>query len=193
MGNMKVITNLLLTGVPRVGKTTVIKRVIEGSGLPFCGFYTEEIREGEQRVGFKIITTSGQEGTLAHVRIRSKYVVGRYGVNIEDVKNVAMPVLQRALEEGKIIVIDEIASMELYCPGFAELVIQCLDSLQPLLGALQMKPLPFLKRIREREDVEILNVTPFNRNDLPSVVSNRLWEMWLRWRSSLQQMQCSES
>ncbi|MFA4028217.1 MAG: hypothetical protein GDYSWBUE_000078 [Candidatus Fervidibacterota bacterium] len=190
---MKPITNLLLTGVPRVGKTTVIKRVIERAGLPFGGFYTEEIREGEQRVGFKIITTDGQEGILAHVRIQSRYSVGRYGVNIEDVKNVAMPALQRALDEGKVIVIDEIASMELYCPGFSELVIQCLDSPQPLLGAIQLKPLPFLKRIREREDVEVINVTPFNRNDLPGKVSKRLWEMWLQWRSSLQQMQCSGS
>ncbi|MCS7253934.1 MAG: NTPase [Armatimonadota bacterium] len=190
---MRAITNLLLTGVPRVGKTTVIKQVIDGAGLPFGGFYTEEIREGDQRVGFRIITTDGKEGILAHVRIRSRYVVGKYGVNIEDVKSVAMPAIQRALDEGKVIVIDEIASMELYCPGFPELVIQCLDSPQPLLGAIQLKPLPFLKRIREREDVEVINVTPFNRNELPSIVSKRLWEMWLQWRSSLQQMRCSGS
>ncbi|MFA4044911.1 MAG: hypothetical protein HZRFUVUK_001712 [Candidatus Fervidibacterota bacterium] len=193
MNEMGSVTNLLLTGIPRVGKTTIVKRVIETCELPFGGFYTEEIREGEERVGFKIVTLDGREGILAHVRIRSKHFVGRYGVNIEDVKNVAMPALQKALKEGKVIVIDEIASMELRCPGFAELVVQCLDSKQPLLGVIQAKPLPFLKSIKERKDVELINVTPFNRNELPELISERLREMWLRWRSSLQQTQCSAS
>ncbi|HID05680.1 MAG TPA: AAA family ATPase, partial [Armatimonadetes bacterium] len=119
---MATITNILLTGLPRVGKTTVIQRVVESTDLPFGGFYTQEVREGGLRVGFKIITLDGEEGILAHIRTRSRYRVGRYGVNIEDMQNVAMPAVERALSEGKVIVIDEIARMELYCPGFDELV-----------------------------------------------------------------------
>ena len=37
--------NILLTGRPGCGKTTLIKRVVEELALPAGGFYTEEIRQ----------------------------------------------------------------------------------------------------------------------------------------------------
>jgi len=41
--------NLLLTGHPGVGKTTIIRSLIEKLKLPAGGFYTEEIREDGMR------------------------------------------------------------------------------------------------------------------------------------------------
>ncbi len=58
------LTNFLVTGKPRIGKTTLIKRVIEN--LPCVGgFYTEEISRLNVRQGFKIVTMDGKEGILA--------------------------------------------------------------------------------------------------------------------------------
>src|SRR6266480_93311 len=50
---------VLLTGRPGCGKTTLIKRVVNELAQPAGGFYTEEIRERGERVGFKIITLDG--------------------------------------------------------------------------------------------------------------------------------------
>ena len=64
--------NILLTGYPRVGKTTIIKKVIarlENTG----GFYTKEISEGKTRKGFKIITLQGKEGILTHRETRKGF------------------------------------------------------------------------------------------------------------------------
>ena len=45
--------NLLLTGVPGVGKTTVIRTVAQPlAGKRLSGFLTEEIREEGWRLGF---------------------------------------------------------------------------------------------------------------------------------------------
>ena len=44
--------NIFLTGAPSSGKTTVIKKVIDKLGTGANGFYTEEERIGEKRVGF---------------------------------------------------------------------------------------------------------------------------------------------
>ena len=73
--------NLLLTGAPGCGKTTVLERVAEHlADLRLAGFLTVEVREHGQRVGFEAIGLGGRRAILAHVRIRSPLAVGRYGV-----------------------------------------------------------------------------------------------------------------
>ena len=71
------IENLLLTGKPGVGKTTLIREVIQ-SLLPegsltrdrvrgegeAGGFFTREIRERGREVGFEIETLSGEKGIV---------------------------------------------------------------------------------------------------------------------------------
>ena len=70
---------LFLTGNPGVGKTTLI-RAIAGRlrGLTCAGFYTEEIRQGGQRTGFRIMTLDGRQATL------------KSHVHVEDVEEVAV-------------------------------------------------------------------------------------------------------
>lgn len=64
--------NLLLTGPPGCGKTTVLERVAEQvRELRLAGFVTRELREQGQRVGFEAIGLGGHRVVLAHVRFRS--------------------------------------------------------------------------------------------------------------------------
>jgi nucleoside-triphosphatase len=59
--------NLLLTGLPGVGKTTVVRKVLNllPPNFKAGGFFTEEVREGGERMGFQIVTTDGQRAWLA--------------------------------------------------------------------------------------------------------------------------------
>ena len=76
--------NLLITGLPGVGKTTLIKKLSEAlKSLHPVGFYTEEIRERGERKGFEIISLEGKKGLLSHKEIRSPYKVGQYKVDIK--------------------------------------------------------------------------------------------------------------
>lgn len=53
-----------------VGKTTLVKKVcdkLEEMNFECQGFYTEEIREDGQRVGFDVVTLDGKRGPLARV------------------------------------------------------------------------------------------------------------------------------
>ena len=74
---------ILLTGRPRVGKTTIIKDVVRKLPGRAGGFYTEEMRERGRRQGFKIVTLDGREGILAHVGIKSRMRVSKYGVTVQ--------------------------------------------------------------------------------------------------------------
>jgi len=58
--------NILLTGPPRCGKSTLIQKLITKIEKPMTGFFTREMREGGRRVGFLIITLDGKQGILAH-------------------------------------------------------------------------------------------------------------------------------
>jgi len=104
--------NILLQGYPGVGKTTVVKKIVAGVESA-GGFYTEEIREGSTRRGFKIITLEGNQGILAYEGRPSPYRVGKYGVNIEVLESVGVESISDSLEDmGKrLIIIDEIGKI----------------------------------------------------------------------------------
>lgn len=165
---------ILLTGRPGVGKTTVIKRVLERMRGRAGGFYTEEIREGGIRKGFRIASLDGVEGILAHVNYKSPYRVGKYGVKVEDLERVGVAALLRALAGCDLIVVDEIARMETFSHQFKRAVLRCLDSDKALLGTIQQRDDPFLNSIRRRPDIQVMEVTVENRSSLPERILNIL-------------------
>jgi len=173
--------NLLLTGPPGCGKTTAIRRTL--ALLPerqIGGFYTEELREAGQRVGFRIVGLGVGEGVLAHVASPSRFRVSRYGVNVDDLERIGVAALQQALEAADLIVADEIGRMEMCSPRFCEMVLRCLDAPVPVLGTLQARRTasarryPFLEAIRARHDVELILVRPETRDGLPEELARRL-------------------
>ena len=166
--------NILLTGKPGIGKTTAIKAIVDQlNPKNAAGFWSKEIRERGNRVGFAIETLSGKVGTLAHIDLNDGPRVSKYRVNLEDINSIVVPELVFARESGRFIIIDEIAAMELYSKQFLEEVRRCLDT-RHVLGTIQERSHPFLNEVRSRRDVELLEMTSSNRNQLPILVLERL-------------------
>ncbi|MDF1539068.1 MAG: nucleoside-triphosphatase [Candidatus Thorarchaeota archaeon] len=162
--------NILLTGKPGIGKSTIIQKVVESIGTGRAsGFWTLELRIGGYRVGFSIQTVDGVVGTLAHVRGTEGPRVGKYVVSVAHIDEVAIPAMQRARNSDCTIIIDEIASMELKSAAFAPEVRKCLDTGR-VLGTLQLRQGEFQDEVRSRPDVRIINVTLENRDVLPTQI-----------------------
>lgn len=166
------IPRYLLTGRPGIGKTTVIVRVAERlEDRAVAGFYTEEIRSGAQRQGFRAATFSGHTATLAHVDIRSRQSVGRYGVDVTTFENLVMPELARPCD---IMLIDEIGKMECYSACFVRAVRELLDGGTAIVATVAAKGAGFIAEVKGRTDVEVFQVTISNRDELPRLLAERL-------------------
>lgn len=167
--------NILLTGTPGCGKTTVVRRVVERlSGRRLAGFYTEEVRHGGKRVAFEAVGLGGDRIVLAHVHIASKHHVGRYGVDLEWFESLARRELRKPFEEVDLFVIDEIGRMECLSEIFVELATRVLDGPVPVLATVAAKGSGFIERAKKRSDVQVTVVTAENRDSLPVILADRL-------------------
>ena len=169
--------NVLLTGQPGTGKTTIIKNVLAYIKTPAGGFYTQEIRQGGVRVGFEIVTLKGEKAPLAHANVKSPYKVGNYGVIAENIDRVAVASLKDALKENNLIVIDEIGKMELFSEEFKKTVISCLDSDNIVLGTVTEAKLSFAEEVSKRDDVHLIYLSAKNRNQVAEDLNEAIWEL----------------
>jgi nucleoside-triphosphatase len=168
---------ILLTGRPGCGKTTLIKRVVNNLPQSAGGFYTEEIRDGGTRAGFKIVTLDGREVVFAHVDFKTPEHVGKYGLDLSALERIGIDAVRQAIQARRLVVIDEIGPMEIRSPIFREAVNEALDSKVPLLATIFARPLPFTEAIKSRPDVKLIDVRLDNRERLVSELSNRIREL----------------
>jgi len=159
--------NILIKGKPGSGKTTLIMKVINAlKNKTAGGFYTQEMRRGGKRLGFVAKTLDGREQTLAHVEIKSKLRVGKYGVDINTIDKLIVDSIERAIQDKDIIIIDEIGKMEMFSENFKSAVKKALDSQKKVLATIPVYSNAFLESITARKDVEIFNLNVDNRDVL---------------------------
>lgn len=156
----------LLTGSPGTGKTTVIRQAIAGSEAKAGGFYTEEIRSGGTRQGFRLVTLDGHDAILAHVDSRSRYRVSKYGVDVQNLDSIGVAAINQAIEISDLIVIDEIGKMELFSPRFREAVLKAIDSGKKVLGTIMLSPNPFADNIKCHPKVKVIQLTRANHDEV---------------------------
>lgn len=163
---------IFLTAKPRTGKSTAI-----GIGLDNClGFYSEEVRLDQDRVGFQIRTISGRCEVFAHVDSESNIRFGRYGVNVELMEEVLIAELRKALADtdNRVVVIDEIGPMQMYSDKLKELLIELADSGKVVIGTIFFNPYQWIDEFKQRSDVELIQLTLENRDELVGKLVSRV-------------------
>lgn len=164
--------NIFLTGAPSSGKTTVIKKIIQRLEYPANGFYTEEEKESGRRIGFLLKTLDGRCGYLAHQNIKSPIKIRRYGVSIENIETIAVPSIKP--KHNAIIILDEIGKMECFSEEFKKTAIEALDATHIVVGTITLGGDDFIRGIKMRDDIEIMEVTIENRDQLSDIILERI-------------------
>ncbi|XP_002521720.2 cancer-related nucleoside-triphosphatase [Ricinus communis] len=178
---------LLVSGPPGVGKTTLIMRVFESlkisyPNLKIQGFYTSEIREGSERVGFEVVTLDGRKAPLASTTISTPEsfrwpTVGKYKVDLASFESLALPELQ-VKEDTDLFIIDEVGKMELYSSSFFPAVLKVLESNIPVLASVPIpkfgRDIPGVARVKNHPGATIFTLSPSNRDVLKEQIYSQL-------------------
>lgn len=121
--------NILITGPPRIGKTTVFQRV------------TDRLTD--------------ERSTLAHVDRTDGPKVGRYRVNVDNVDTMYTAAFQRAFEDADIVIVDEIAPMQTYSEAFPDQVRRILSAELPVLATIKAESTDgIIGEVKQRDDIE---------------------------------------
>jgi nucleoside-triphosphatase len=157
-----------------VGKTTLVRKVAgDLAHRRPVGFYTAEIREEGTRKGFELVSLDGRRGLLSHVDIRGTHRVGKYGVDVEAFDRF-LEDLDWPVSGAGLVVIDEIGKMECFSRRFQAIVRRLLDSDAHMLATIAVRGRGLISEVKQRPDVELLELTAGNRDSLADEIVRRL-------------------
>lgn len=153
--------NILLTGMPGTGKSTLLEEVISMTDKK-KGFIAKEVRIDGERKGFEIVTSYGERKMLSSVDFISEYKVSKYGVDVEGFEDLLGKFFSL---DDEVLYIDEIGRMELFSDKFKMLVRKYLDSDNIFIGTITMNYSDeFIESVKTRQDVRIFEVNEENRH-----------------------------
>lgn len=169
----------LVTGPPRIGKTTVLVRVadeLRTVEFRIGGMISREIRLEGVRVGFEICDCeSGKTGWLAHINQSEGPKIGKYHVNLENLDLIGCRAIHNALAEADVLLIDEIGPMELLSEKFIEAVEKAINSDRCVLATIHYRVNhPFVRRVKSRGNAEIIVVSQENRDRIPRFILDKI-------------------
>ncbi|GAB4314950.1 MAG: NTPase [Methanobacteriaceae archaeon] len=170
--------NILLTGKPGIGKTTVLTQIqnhLQKNNYRIGGVYCPEIRENHQRVGFKIIDLmTNSEGILSHINCKGPRL-GKYKVNLSDLDDIGTSAIYKALDQSDFLLIDEIGPMELLSQNFCQAVLEAFNSPKTVIAVIHKKSRnQFILKLKNRDDVKIFDINKRNRDSIHKDVINQL-------------------
>jgi len=172
--------NILITGLPGAGKTTLIKRLcIVFKEFNPVGFVTDELMEEGNIAGYEVNNLFGDSKIFAHTKLKSKVSVGKYKI---DVKGFDIFLDQTFSREKKtsLSFIDEIGKTACESKKFGKTILTLLDAKKPVIATITDKGIGLISDLKKREDVRIFEVTEQTREsrlkELTMVIRDLLLE-----------------
>lgn len=166
---------IVLTGVPGCGKTTAVMKIVANlGGEKVVGFYTQEIRQNGARKGFRWKRLDGAAGTLAHVDVKGRFRVGKYGVDVSGFEKAVVPILDVERTDAELFILDEIGKMECFSQRFVDAVRRLFASDKSVLATVARKGAGLIREVKDYPGTKLFTLTRENRDETASEISQHL-------------------
>lgn len=168
--------NLFISGDIGVGKSYLLKAVLEEVSASMGGFITEKhyVEKGHNVVMKSLNDLSSFE-TVAYAKETKDIFKAR--VNVDGFDVFGSRLIDYSMRNRTITVMDELGVMERNSEAFKDSIWRALDSDCIVVGVIKNRKNDFLRRIKDREDTRVLFLTGDNGNTIQEEARE-----WLRNR-----------
>lgn len=170
--------HIFLTGEKGVGKSTLLKRLLDGCSKETSGYVTLPYRINGVQKGYYMhsLTPVGEYENDSPVMIRRSEK--KMTAIPQTFETLGISVIEAALSSlDKIAVLDELGKAEKHAPLFQQAVFHLLDEHNLVLGVLQKGAGDFVEAAASRPDVEVYEVTEENRENLYPVLKEKIMKI----------------
>ena len=168
--------NLFISGDIGIGKSYLLKSVLEEVSTSIGGFITEKyyIEKGHNVIMKSLNDLSAIE-TVAYAKESND--IFRARVNVEGFDVFGSEQIEYSIRNRTITVMDELGVMERNSEAFKESIWKALDSDSIVVGIIKNRKNDFLRKIKDREDAKVLFLTGENGYQIQEEIRE-----WLRKR-----------
>lgn len=181
--------NIIITGKPQSGKSTLIKKILNAYPYDSWGLVTSEELDitNKIRQGFKMEPNNFENKyllseTIAHVNFgESLPKVSKYYVEVASIDILVCKMFEYSKisktenEQIDLLYLDEIGQMQLLSKKFQKLALSYLNSPQKTLMTISsVFHNQFTNYIRKRDDVVIVEINEENRDEKLSYIQKLL-------------------
>lgn len=157
----------LIIGPRGVGKSTLIRRVLQELNKPVFGFETKkETHLEDAALGCPVYI---YDAGTPHIQTADNlvgYCKNRHFTTYAEAFDRYASKLRRPVPAGHIVKLDEIGFMESKSAAFCSAVLSLLDGSTPVIAAVKDKDFPFLEAVRSHPNCRCFYVTEANRDAL---------------------------
>lgn len=159
--------HILICGEVHVGKSTLIRRLLESCTRPVYGFVTKRLAADE--TGFHPIyihPASEQNRVYEDGNRIGTCDTKVHNVNADTFNTLGVSYLSCA-KPGGVILMDELGFMEAQAEDFVRAVFAALDGDIPVIAAVKARyDVPFLNKVRAHPNGRLYNITTENRDEM---------------------------
>ncbi len=167
---------IFLTGEPRVGKTTLIQKLVREFPDDYAGFWSEKHYDLEQGVDLVYIHATKGEWYYRPENCIGTCFPGVRAVGHKEVFEGYGRELLSHIPPKVPVIMDELGFLERDAEVFCKTALALLDSDNPVIGVIKPKPIAFLDQIRAHPAVQIFTVTRENTEEIYSQIA-ALWKV----------------
>ena len=150
---------VFLTGQKGIGKSTIIKKVLEKLKVKKGGFFTEKMDDKIYFFDIKKIEIFHFDFYDDPIKVAKLF--NNFGVEL----------LLDSFLESDLIVMDELGFLEAKAEKFRKAVFNIIDSEKHIIGVMKnYKPNIFYDRLENDEKITVFEVTKENREQLPDKI-----------------------